>query len=283
LYRPFTKKFYYFERIFNEDLYHYPKLFPTPETELENQVISLHGLGMSKPFFALVSQMICDVQLTPNGQTFPFYVYDKEGKNREENIRDWALQQFQTIYQDKKISKWDIFYYIYGLLHHPTYRENYSANLRLELPHIPFVKQFWALAAAGKQLAELHLYYEQQNEYPLQFLENPELPLSWRVEKMQLSKDKTSLVYNNFLTLAGIPPEVFNYKLGNRSALEWVIEQYQLTTDKRSGMTNNPNRPDDPQYIVRLVGQIITVSLETLKIIQQLPPLEIIHSNILPN
>ena len=97
------------------------------------------------------------------------------------------------------------------------------------------------------------------------------MPLNWRVEKMKLTPDKTALIYNNFLTLEGIPPEVFDYKLGNRSALEWVIDQYKVSTDPRSGITNDPNRPDDPQYIVRLLGQVITVSLETLKIINNLP------------
>jgi predicted helicase len=90
---------------------------------------------------------------------------------------------------------------------------------------------------------------------------------------MKLTRDKTSLVYNDFLTLDGIPPETFEYRLGNRSALDWVIDQYQVSTDKRSGITNDPNRPDDPQYIVRLIGQVITVSLETIKIVQGLPSL----------
>jgi predicted helicase len=90
---------------------------------------------------------------------------------------------------------------------------------------------------------------------------------------MKLSPDKTAIIYNDFLTLAGIPPRVFDYKLGNRSALEWIIDQYKISTDKRSGITSDPNRADDPQYIVRLLGRIITVSLETLDLIDRLPPL----------
>lgn len=93
---------------------------------------------------------------------------------------------------------------------------------------------------------------------------------------MKLSKDKTSLVYNDFLTLADIPPQVYEYKLGNRSALEWVIDQYQVSIDKRSGIVNDPNNPADPQYIVRLIGQVITVSVETVQIVNQLPPLAIL-------
>jgi predicted helicase len=100
------------------------------------------------------------------------------------------------------------------------------------------------------------------------------MPLNWRVEKMRLSKDKTQIVYNDFLTLVGIPPETFEYRLGNRSALDWVIDQYQVNTDKRSGIVNDPNRTDEPQYIVRLIGKVITVSLETMKIVKSLPGLE---------
>src|SRR5438876_9824484 len=96
---------------------------------------------------------------------------------------------------------------------------------------------------------------------------------------MKLSKDKRSLVYNDFLTLSGIPPEVFEYRLGNRSALEWIIDQYQVSTDKRSGMTNDPNRADDPQYIVRLIGQVNTVSLETVKLVGTLVGQSLVESS----
>ena len=110
-------------------------------------------------------------------------------------------------------------------------------------------------------------------EYQLPFIENREVPLDWRVEKMKLSKDKTQLIYNDFLTLDGIPAKAFDYRLGNRSALEWEIDQYRVKTDKRSGIVNDPNRPDDPQYIVKLIGQVITVSLETVEIVEDLPEL----------
>jgi predicted helicase len=133
---------------------------------------------------------------------------------------------------------------------------------------------FRAFAAAGKQLANLHIGYEQAKEYPLTRREKPGTQLNWRVEKMRLTRDKTALVYNNFLTLEGIPPETYENRLGNRSALEWVIDQYQVSTDKRSGITNDPNRTDDPQYIIRLIAQVITVSLETVRIVKSLPPLQ---------
>ena len=138
------------------------------------------------------------------------------------------------------------------------------------MARIPFAPDLRAFADIGQRLAEIHVNYEQQPEYPLEKIETPGRPLDWRVEKLKLSKDKRSLIYNDFLSLGGIPPEAFEYRLGNRSALEWIIDQYQVSTDRRSGITNDPNRTDDPQYIVRLVGQVISVSLETTKLVQQL-------------
>lgn len=123
---------------------------------------------------------------------------------------------------------------------------------------------FFAVAHIGKELMELHLSYEDAPEYPLDFLWTPGVPRSWRVEKMRLTSDKTALVVNESLTLADIPPKCFQYRLGNRSALEWIIDQYQMSKDSRSGMVSDPNRTDDPKYIVRLVGQVIYVSIETL-------------------
>ena len=139
--------------------------------------------------------------------------------------------------------------------------------------HIPFAPAFWPFVEAGRRLAELHVGYEDQPEYPLTWIENDDAPLNYRVEKMRLSRDKTRLTYNDFLALDGIPPQAFDYRLGNRAALEWIIDRYRVTTDKRSGIVNDPNRLDDPQVIVRLIGKVITVSVETMKIVGGLPDL----------
>ncbi len=140
-------------------------------------------------------------------------------------------------------------------------------------PVVKDVEVFRALTKAGKRLAEIHVHYEQQPEYNLTKVEKPGEKLDYRVVKMKLSKDKTSLIYNQFLTLSGIPPETYEYRLGNRCALEWVIDQYQVSTDKRSGITNDPNREDDLQYTLRLIGQVITVSVETVRVVRSLPAL----------
>ena len=142
-------------------------------------------------------------------------------------------------------------------------------------PVVSDAEIFRALAIVGQRLAEIHVHYEHQPECPLTKKEKAGEKLDYRVTKMKLSKDKTSLIYNHFLTLSGIPPETYEYRLGNRSALEWIIDQYQVSTDKRSGITNDPNRENDPQYILRLIGQVITVSLETVGIVKTLPELGI--------
>ena len=281
LYRPFEKLNLYFDRMMNQRVYVFPSIFPTSETERENRVICVSGLGSNKPFQTLMASLIPCFDVLEKTQCFPFYTYDEDGSNRRENITDWVLEQFRDHYRDEAITKWDIFHYVYGLLHHPDYRERYQANLKRELPRLPFGSDFWGFAKAGQRLGEIHIGYEAVPEYELAFIENREVPIDpsprlrgrglWRVEKMKLSKDKTQLVYNDFLTLDRVPAKTFDYRLGNRSALEWVIDQYCVKTDKRSGIVNDPNRPDDPQYVVRLIGRVIAVSLETVDIVEGLP------------
>ena len=278
LYRPFCQKYLYFDNFWNEERYQQYRIFPTPETARENRVIVVSDHGFRADFSTLMTNLIPDLHTlsTSDGfQCFPFYTYDEDGTNRRENITDWALAEFRTHYRDDTITKWDIFHYNYGLLHHPDYRETYEANLKRDLPHIPFAKDFWEFAEAGARLADLHVNYETQPEYDkLKLIQTP--PLNWRVEKMKLSRDKISLIYNDFLTIDGVPPKAFAYRLGTRSALEWVIDQYRVKTDKRSGIVNDPNRADDPQYVVRLIGKVITVSLETVEVVDGLPALVIV-------
>jgi predicted helicase len=185
--------------------------------------------------------------------------------------RKTALEQFRKHYGNPAISKWDIFHYVYAVLHHPAYREKFAENLKRELPRVPFALDFAALAAAGCQLARLHADYEKLEPWPREFDQNLSGPLSYRIlDKMRLTKDKTALSVNPSLTLVGIPPETFEYRLGNRSALEWVVGQYRVTEDPRTAICSDPNRDDDPEYIVRLV-QVIRVSLETIRIVKSLP------------
>ncbi len=284
LYRPFTRSNLYFDRMMNDVVYVFPSIFPTAQTEEENRVICVSGVGSNKPFQTLMTAMIPNTALLEITQCFPFYTYNEDGSNRRENITDWALAQFRRQYQDNTISKWDIFHYVYGLLHHPQYRERYQANLKRDLPHIPMpppmagatdkAADFRAFATAGARLAKIHVNYEQMPAYPLTMVETPGQLPNWRVEKMRLSKDKQSVHYNEFLTLEGIPEKAFAYRLGNRSALEWVLDQYRVKVDKRSGIVNDPNREND-QYIIGLLQKVIAVSLETVEIVEGLPELSV--------
>ncbi|MCG9134238.1 N-6 DNA methylase [Candidatus Poribacteria bacterium] len=277
LYRPFTKMHLFFDSVLNHRTSVFPNTFPTSDAESENRVICVSGPGHDI-FRCHIANQIPESKFSnsSNGgtQCFPFYTYNEDGTNRQENITDWALTEFRTHYNDNTIAKWDIFHYTYGLLHHPTYREKYERNLKRDLPHIPFAEDFWGFAKAGDQLADLHVNYESVPKYDtLRKVETPGMQVNWDVEKMKLSKDKTQLKYNDFLTLDGIPAEVYDYRLGNRSALEWVVDQYRVKVDKRSGIVNDPNRAEAPQYIVDLIGRVITVSLETVAIVNNLPAL----------
>ena len=274
LYRPFTKSHLYFHRMMNECVYVFPSIFPTTFTETENRAICVSSPRTNTSFHALMIDVIPDFHLTGDSQCFPFYTYDEDGTNRQENITDWTLAEFRTHYGDETITKWDIFHYTYGLLHHPTYREKYEMNLKRDLPHIPFAEDFWGFTEAGAQLADLHLNYESYPKYEkLELQETPNMQVDWRVERMKFSKDKTQIRYNDYLILDGIPAEVFAYRLGTRSALEWVVNQYRVKVDRRSGIKNDPNRVDQPQYIVDLIGRVINISLKTVEIVAGLPTL----------
>ena len=176
LYRPFTKKYVYFDQYITERRYQMPHFFPQKDSE--NQIICVPGGGGRSPFFCYCSNSVVDIHLNSIDaiQCFPFYTYSADGSNRRENLTDWALQQFRAHYQDDALAKWDIFHYVYALLHHPAYREKYAANLRRELPRIPLAPDFWGFARAGARLAELHVHYEQQPEYPLKCVEKAANP-----------------------------------------------------------------------------------------------------------
>ena len=270
-YRPFCKEWLYYSPLLIDRPASFDKIFPTLTTETENAVIWLK-IGSEWPMFTLATNVIPNLLPQGGSQCFPYYTYSEDGNNRRENITDWALAQFQVKYK-AGVNKWDIFHYVYSLLYHPQYKERYAQNLKHDLPRIPLLasqEAFMTCIGIGKQLMDLHLHYEEAQEYPLTWQENSDVPITWRIEKMRLSPDKSTLKVNEWLTLAHIPQECYQYRLGNRSALEWVIDQYQVSTDARSGIVSDPNREDDEQYIVHLVGKVVTVSVETVKLVEEL-------------
>jgi predicted helicase len=249
-----------------------------------------------KDFSTLIVNNIPNLQLHSVGQCFPLYTYEKqeddqsqpsipgmetqtEGYTRKENIPDSILIDFQNTYTDRTLTKEDIFYYVYGILHSPEYKTRFAADLKKMLPRIPYAEDFWAFSKAGRELAYWHLNYETIEPYPLNeyqdllYLDEKE----YRVEKMifgKRNKDKTMIIYNSHINLSDIPLEAYDYIVNGKSAIEWIMERYQITKDKDSGIVNDPNDwSDDPRYIIDLVKRIVRVSLETVKIVNSLPPL----------
>lgn len=300
MYRPFAKQWFYFNRALNEYVYQIPKLFPTPRQR--NVVISVTGIGAAKGFSGLVSDTIPNYHMHDTGQCFPLFWYEKpeagtkpqdemfdasdtpdaDGYIRREAITGWALAAFRDHYSNPTITKEDIFWYVYGILHSPEYKSRFAADLKKMLPRIPFAQDFRAFSNAGRKLGEWHLNYETIEPYPLTedckrlVME----PGDYRVTKMVFGKkegkpDKTVIVYNPQLTLRNIPLDAYNYVVNGKPALEWIMERYAVTTDKASGIKNDPNAwSDDPRYIVDLLKRIIRVSLESVRIVASLPALQ---------
>jgi len=304
LYRPFTKQWMYFNRRFNEMVYQMPRIFP--EAGGENLAILVKA-RWSTGNIALITNSI--PSFTPDGgeQCFPLYLYDEEAKEhvsntadmfaaapttevhrpkRRDAITDEGLKHFQDIYPSETISKEDLFYYVYGLLHSPDYCERYADNLSKELPRIPRVKtaaDFWAFSKAGRNLAHWHLNYETVEPYPLTIDAKGALTdADYRVEKMKFAKkgDKSTVIYNGKITVKNIPAEAWDYVVNGKAALDWVMERQRVKTDKDSGIVNDANdwaieTMHNPKYPLELFQRVVTVSLETQKIVAQLPKLDI--------
>lgn len=292
-YRPFCKQHVYFSAALNEMLYQMPKLFPTPETK--NIVICIAGVGAQRDFSSLIVDELPDLHTLQTGQCFPLYYYEKKSVyqptlfdsekseyTRKDGITNFILERCRASY-GPKVSKEDIFYYVYGLLHSPDYRRTFAADLKKMLPRLPLVEKpadFWAFSKAGRALAELHLNYETQPPHPDVVVTGAEQG-KFRVEKMRFpdKQDKTTIEYNPWITIAHIPQEAYEYALNGRTAVEWIMERYQIKTDKASGITNDPNdwatEQGKPRYILDLLLSVITVSVETVKIVNGLPRLTI--------
>lgn len=287
-YRPFCKQYLYFDDI----LIHRKGLFTSlfPNDTANNIIISVSGKGGSRPFSSLMFRNMADLNMLEAGaQCFPLYWYEERNADapmldlgleadagdyiRHDGISNFGLKQFRTAYGDPKISKEDIFYYVYGLLHSIEYRSRFENDLKKELPRIPFAKDFWAFSKAGRKLAELHLNYETIEPWPVK----EESHGNFRVTKMRFPKKgiRHTIIYNETCTLSEIPDEAYEYIVNGKSAIEWLMERYAVTTDKDSGIVNDPNdwcdEQGDPRYIIDLVKRVIRVSIETMEIVKTLP------------
>lgn len=305
-YRPFFKQRLYFDKPFIERIGLSPKLFPTPLHK--NLVICVSGIGASKDFSTIITDCIPDLQLQFNGQCFPLYWYDNSeaeiidlfnqgSKNemdryaRRDGVTDWILDTARKQY-GYKVTKEDIFYYVYGLLHSPEYRTAFAADLKKSLPRLPLVEKaddFWAFSKAGRDLANLHLNYETIEPYKKCNIlyapfTNKGDRINYHVEKMRFGKidsktaDKSIIHYNNAIIIEHIPAEAYEYVVNGKSAIEWIMERYAITTDKKSGITNDPNdwarEHNDEKYIFNLLLRIINVSVQTVEFVKKLPKLK---------
>lgn len=307
MYRPYTKQYIYSSGEIINDMGQAPKIFP--ENGIENLVIGTASIG-SKSFSVLISKVIQDLHtLESASQCFPMYLYESKAEatngfdfsddsdvisapsgkqyTRKEAITDAGLKHFTDFYNDTSITKEDLFYYIYGLLHSVEYKTKYADNLTKALPRIPRVKtiaDFILFEQAGRKLADLHLNYEEKELYPVSFAKDiSQLQTDdYRVIKMKFANkaDKSKIIYNGKITLENIPIEAYEYVVNGKSAIEWIMERQGVSTHKDSGIVNDANdwaieTMNNPRYPLELLQSVITVSLETVKIVNSLPKLDI--------
>ncbi|WP_415176758.1 DEAD/DEAH box helicase [Porticoccus sp.] len=316
--RPFFKQYLYKNKAFNWTRHLMDSFFPTPA--IDNKSIYITGTGTAKEFTVMMTDTLPDFQLLANGQALPLYLYEKAGDDtidfgdtsdlfaekaacekgytRKDGITDEGLHHFQEAYPGEQLAKEDIFYYVYGLLHSPDYRERYADNLSKELPRIPCVKtakDFWHFSNAGRELADLHINYETVEPYSatldigkrkLAELEAKD----FYVTKMKHPKvkndegksvnDLSTVIYNHAITVGEIPVEAYDYVVNGKPAIEWVVERQCVKTDKDSGIVNDANdwaieTMKNPKYPLELLLRVITVSLETNRVVIGLPKLDI--------
>jgi predicted helicase len=296
-YRPFNRLHLFFQKEYVDQIRLLPTLFPTGEHR--NHGFYVNGVNTDTVHAVLMLDGVPSYDIYgKGGQFFPRYWYEKretvdgqldvfgteEGDEyiRHDNVTDEILADYRIRYADRSITKDDIFHFVYGVLHSPEYRERFAADLKRTLPRIPQVGDFWAFANAGRELSALHLGYEEAELYPLGGVpaDNEHL----RVEKKMAyggkrGVDKTTLHYNEHVTLTGIPERAHDYKLGSRSAIDWVVDRYYVRVDKSSGIVNDANawgeEHGNPRYILELIQRLVTVSLRTVDIVESLPRLNI--------
>jgi predicted helicase len=304
LYRPFTRQALYFDKQLNDRTGQMKEFFP--DDAHDNLVITVPGIGETVGFSCLMSAVVVDYHAIASGQSFPLYTLSQErsaeslfsnrgASEKRIAVSDLGLKYFKEAYPDELIDKEDIFYYVYGLLHSENYRSRYADNLSKELPRIPRVRKtadFWAFVAAGRELGSLHTDYESAEPYPVTFKQGdlrlaniPDPEAFYRVTKMKFggsgkAKDKSVVIYNANITMQDIPLEAYEYVVNGKPALEWVMERQAVKTDKASGIVNDANRyaietVGNPAYPLELFQRVITISLETMKIVRSLPALDI--------
>ena len=267
LYRPFFKQHLYFDRVYNEAQYRVPQLFPRNDTKTPTICVPYKFTG---EFSALITNITPDLHIIAANQCFPLYFYQNDSK--KENVTDYILSEYQTYYKNNKITKTDVFYYIYGMLHHPQYKEKFANNLTRELPRIPMAPDFASFRDAGKELADLHLNFETCTRYnlgkpkfsPTKF---SKLDFGRRKTKDGRSlRDETVVRADKTVLFENVPQTA--YRVNGRTPLQWMVEVYRVSPDKDSGITKDPCANTD---IVAAIERAVHIGLESERIIKQLP------------
>ena len=305
MYRPFQEQFLYFSRHFNNSVHLIPGIFP--EKDSDNYILCITGVGGNIDFSCFISNKIPDYHLQNNGQYFPLYFYDENlskdkyqvdlFKNdnsskykKIDNISDEVTKIFKTKYPKivNKINSQNIFYYVYGILSSKEYLNRFNNNLRRSLPKIPFAKDFISFMEAGKELAKINLNYELIKLFPLKIEKPNKLDIeNFKIKKMTYGKknkdiDKSVININDKIKISEIPDEVKDYIISGKSALDWILDMYQFYEDtKDSKLINDPNdliiENNDPDYIIKLIQRIVTISVDSMKIKNSLPKIDEIN------
>ena len=279
-YRPFEIAYYYFDPLLSDRLTdrHFEML--GEELTNANKIICFDREGD----FSLSTQYIPDFHFTGDSQCLPLYRYS--GGERIHNITDFALKAFRDQYADPGISREDIFHYVYAVLHHPAYREKYALNLRQEFPRVPFYPDFGRWVAWGRELMGLHVDFETVAPYPLERVEvppkgdTPEARALAARARLKVVRDAAkvptgAIELDGLTTLRGVPPEAWRYRLGNRSALEWVLERHKEATPRDPTIRERFHTyrlADHKERVVDLLARVTTVSVETVRILGEMPP-----------
>ena len=290
-YRPFTVKYWYSEKIVNDRYTQNHRNFFGSQLQYENRVISINSNGIDLRFFS--SNKLSDLHFMGDNYCFPLFRYNSKGI-RHDNITDWGLHQFTGHYEDETITKEEIFHYTYAVLHNPAYRKKYELNLKREFPRLPFYDDFRKWATWGKALMDLHINYETVEPWLLErhdfyikaeakrqkgafsTVEEPEGMFARKPKvRVKLKADKPAGVIelDELTFLSGVPAEAWEYKLGNRSALEWILDQYKEKKPSDPTIAEKFNFykfADYKEQVVELLRRVCTVSVQTMRIIGEM-------------
>lgn len=280
LYRPFIKQNLYFSKQWIET--------PSQQNKFKGNVIFTNGIGSTKQFSVMITELKSSFDCLEKSNYYPLYYSENQDNklfncsDKQDGITDFIYNLAREKYGVPKISKEDIFYYVYGFLHNEDYKNKYESDLKKVIPRLPLVEEysdFIKISSIGRELAELHLNYESLGRNEKVMIEG-EIKNNFKVEKMRFIKkdDKSTIIYNSSIKISNIPLEAYDYQVNGKSAIEWIMERYAITTNKDSGIVNNPNlwcdEHNDPKYILNLLLSIITLSLKTNELVKQLPKIE---------